>query len=95
MLIYALVTAPLDAAYPPVWLNVYFTVRQAVWDSIFCPTHANPSVLSYICWETPLVLKQGKPGEKYLRQTAYPMTSRRGVSPKLGAEVAPRLLTNI
>ena len=29
MLIYALVTASLDAAYPPVWLNVYFTVRQA------------------------------------------------------------------
>ncbi len=29
MLIYTLVTASLDAAYPPVWLNVYFTVRQA------------------------------------------------------------------
>ena len=24
-----LVTASLDAAYPPVWLNVYFTERQA------------------------------------------------------------------
>ena len=29
MLIYTLVTASLDAAYPPVWLNVYFTERQA------------------------------------------------------------------
>ena len=29
MLIYALVTASLDAAYSLVWLNVYFTVRQA------------------------------------------------------------------
>jgi hypothetical protein len=29
MLIYALVTASLDAAYSLVWLSVYFTVRQA------------------------------------------------------------------
>jgi hypothetical protein len=40
-------------------------------------------MLALVCAEAPLNLKQGKPGEKYLRQTAYPMTSRRGAFPKV------------
>ena len=76
------------------FLSARLPCVDTAWDPPQSPTHTK-CVLLYNCAEAPLNLKQGKPGEKYLRQTAYPMTSREGVSPKLGAEVAPRLLTNI